>query len=413
MIERIAGTDLTGLKACILARRPCILTQLPEELQCLHELADFETLNAAADSVEVSAEPISADGRYGTGAAKQKLTFRALLKALQQGKQLYLTSQYGKDEEAILTEPLFSLKQTIRFPVSPKSAQGLVVSKINLWLGASKEGRSSGCHHDFHDNFYCLLSGSKTFRLFPPTNEMAERLNLQGQVVQRFDNGLVAYDECLCSDGMTQVAKAQITVDLREAQFAACRNAGMPYEEAEELFEEAVEHLLFCSVTAGVEEDDLEADTDDDNEIDQDSDSDREDGEFDADQDDSSSSGHEGSTAQGSFDNPPSFSTLRSEQVSALVDKYGETICLSRGEMLYLPASWFHEVISHSGAEDFHMAVNYWFYPPDDNKGGYKDTEVMQEMQRRTEQIYPSIQGVKKHKTDNFNAESDAYDACA
>lgn len=38
------------------------------------------------------------------------------------------------------------------------------------------------------------------------------------------------------------------------------------------------------------------------------------------------------------------------------------------GEMLYLPASWWHEVTSSSldnGKSNVHMAFNYWFYPPD------------------------------------------------
>ena len=35
------------------------------------------------------------------------------------------------------------------------------------------------------------------------------------------------------------------------------------------------------------------------------------------------------------------------------------------GEMLYLPAGWFHEVTSFSGERDnLHMALNYWMYPP-------------------------------------------------
>lgn len=43
---------------------------------------------------------------------------------------------------------------------------------------------------------------------------------------------------------------------------------------------------------------------------------------------------------------------------------------LSAGEMLYLPASWWHEVTSTSSGDakaggDLHMAFNYWFYPPD------------------------------------------------
>ena len=45
---------------------------------------------------------------------------------------------------------------------------------------------------------------------------------------------------------------------------------------------------------------------------------------------------------------------------------------INPGEMLYLPASWWHEVTSSSpdnSSSNIHMAFNYWFYPPD----GLKD----------------------------------------
>lgn len=45
---------------------------------------------------------------------------------------------------------------------------------------------------------------------------------------------------------------------------------------------------------------------------------------------------------------------------------------LRAGEMLYLPASWLHEVTSYSDADDQsgqsgHLALNYWVYPPDND----------------------------------------------
>jgi hypothetical protein len=42
-------------------------------------------------------------------------------------------------------------------------------------------------------------------------------------------------------------------------------------------------------------------------------------------------------------------------------------IHLKAGQMLYLPASWYHEVTSYSDPEEpsgLHMALNYWFHPP-------------------------------------------------
>jgi uncharacterized RmlC-like cupin family protein len=50
---------------------------------------------------------------------------------------------------------------------------------------------------------------------------------------------------------------------------------------------------------------------------------------------------------------------------------------ISAGEMLYIPAGWFHEVISENSVESSdllrakpegsrgHLAFNYWFHPPD------------------------------------------------
>lgn len=42
-------------------------------------------------------------------------------------------------------------------------------------------------------------------------------------------------------------------------------------------------------------------------------------------------------------------------------------IWLEPGDMLYLPAGWFHEVSSFNDKDNYHMAINYWFAPPDNN----------------------------------------------
>jgi len=61
---------------------------------------------------------------------------------------------------------------------------------------------------------------------------------------------------------------------------------------------------------------------------------------------------------------------------------------LSAGEMLYLPASWWHEVTSSSDPDTksrsgVHMAFNYWFYPPDaldSFEAPYSDTLVWEHL---------------------------------
>eukprot|EP00301_Raphidiophrys_heterophryoidea_P019209 c4177_g1_i1.p1 GENE.c4177_g1_i1~~c4177_g1_i1.p1 ORF type:complete len:149 (+),score=33.01 c4177_g1_i1:51-449(+) len=42
------------------------------------------------------------------------------------------------------------------------------------------------------------------------------------------------------------------------------------------------------------------------------------------------------------------------------------TVEIQAGQMLFLPAGWFHEVESCGNAEG-HLAFNYWFHPPDGN----------------------------------------------
>ena len=42
------------------------------------------------------------------------------------------------------------------------------------------------------------------------------------------------------------------------------------------------------------------------------------------------------------------------------------------GQMLYLPAGWFHEVSSFGNEkyddQGVHIAINYWFIPPNKNQ---------------------------------------------
>jgi hypothetical protein len=53
---------------------------------------------------------------------------------------------------------------------------------------------------------------------------------------------------------------------------------------------------------------------------------------------------------------PPNFVVEKNDKVKF------QTIEMSKGDLLYLPAGWFHEVSSHGG---LHIAFNYWMHPPD------------------------------------------------
>ena len=80
---------------------------------------------------------------------------------------------------------------------------------------------------------------------------------------------------------------------------------------------------------------------------------------------------------------PGSFSQidtkLPKKQLDASFPRFAEAVKLTcevrAGQMLYLPAGWFHEVTSFSDGKDasHHMALNFWFHPP--TKFGPESTE--------------------------------------
>lgn len=66
-----------------------------------------------------------------------------------------------ENEEAPPLDPLLPSPTDAlisEFPPQPELLGSLVLSQCNLWLGGCKDGKSSGLHHDFHDNLYVLVS---------------------------------------------------------------------------------------------------------------------------------------------------------------------------------------------------------------------------------------------------------------
>jgi hypothetical protein len=127
------------------------------------------------------------------------MRFGDFLKALESGDEnLYLTTQdlvVGLDDRpSIISPPVSQLLGD--FPLRPSLLPALVPQNMNLWMGRTQEGSSSGLHHDYHDNLCespagyddrvivactlwndlqadILLRGRKRFRLFSPAD--AER----------------------------------------------------------------------------------------------------------------------------------------------------------------------------------------------------------------------------------------------
>ena len=256
-------------------------------------------------------------------------------------------------------------------------------------------------------------------------------MKTRGKILKVHANGRInyvgehttAYGADLKADGAARAVRDKVLAEERlikaeQAVAEGKEGADKELEAAEEQLEAAMEALL-----------DIEMDNDDDDDGSYDYEANDESHDDDKDSEDHYSEDEEGKNDNGednaveeglvvdafSFalqqrllrtDRPPVFE--RSRRSRRLVDKtvkdpnnfstmaidptqiegtkrYPETTAFSasctvhEGDILYLPASWFHEVVSigrpssstgeddsrKGGGEGGHMALNYWFHPPD------------------------------------------------
>ena len=321
------------------------------------------------------------------------------------------------------------------FPLVPKIVGNLIPQNINLWMGNSHNstGASSGLHHDYHDNLYIVLRGTKKFRLYSPAD--TELMYTRGELERVHPNGRINYvNESTTAYGADPMSHASAEAakmkDIAEERLASAElavekghsGADDALEEAEALLEKAMEAILDAETGGGSDEDEeddddnveeefcLETATEEDgqkikmdwissvnNSTDDEEDDDDTDGSGDTEPtdecDNSSSIYGRRRIVDKTIKNPNNFSlidpsvlddeeNLRSNFPKILNAKAAFCEC-SVGDILYLPASWFHEVTSSSSSRDDernnsnasgivssnipkgHIAFNYWFHPPD------------------------------------------------
>lgn len=259
--------------------------------------------------------------------------------------------------ETLLQPPLTNVVHHGEFPIVPNQFEPLVTQQINLWMGCSAvteapdlkspsieslgkyvpRGNSSGLHHDHADNLYVLVEGIKRFTIYLPGD--AEQIYTVGNIKQVFANGLIDYqtDE-----------KAPFWRHLR-ADGAILSDWAEWRLELEDLSDKEKKYLENL-----VESDRPEPCLANDK--------------------------------QPKLD-PPSFSRIppilahldevEDPEVKKALEAFAEKefpgflllkkleIWLNPGEMLYLPAGWFHEVTSFGDSDKpQHVALNWWFVPP-------------------------------------------------
>lgn len=390
----IAEISPKGIRKLIQKRQPGVLRSIPKDLSALTAWSNLGHLRKIGGDAVVKVEPMDkARQQYGSGAERQEMRLDAFLDELEAGKHLYLTTQYegdgdegsgggneedddglyldniGGEEDDVDVRARFpgairSLLAHTDIPLVPASMSGLALSSMNLWLGQSRSGASSGLHHDFHDNLYILLKGRKRFILYPP--KAAAHLRPYGSVEKVYKNGLIVYtgeDEggVIRQDGLEELEALKYRVKaLERLKDKKVTKDKKERKKLEKEYEEAVEAMMEAAMDDEGGFDDFDGLGDD-----------AEGGDGSADEEEEAQD-HPRKRARLSSPDPPSepdsFSRIPADQLHAhlgLSSSDTTTVSVSAenkaalkaagaplivhleaGDALYLPASWWHEVTS-------------------------------------------------------------------
>ncbi|KAG2485492.1 hypothetical protein HYH03_015766 [Edaphochlamys debaryana] len=386
-------------------RKPALIRGHPTDMAWrASSLWTDDYLIAQAGSAELLVEVRGGPGEgYGKG-VKRRMSFAAFVRKLAAGDTgLYLTAQQmpaaHDGHRALMAEPLLSLAAAGDFPAAPCLAGHLVPQSMNLWMGSAPEGSSTGLHHDFHDNLYVLLRGTKRFRLYPPG--LHPRMATVGRAARMHPNGRIVYEGQgdVLADGSDAAEverwrrRSGAEAEVAEAEAAVGRGdkgAAARLAAAEEALEAALEAELSDALEDGLGEgeDDFDA-------LEGGSDGEEEDSEEDEEEEEpagrsrangKSGAGKGRANGEGPLlvedegSTPPSFCRVPigdpGVSDAAIARQFPDfpgrsaalEVVVRAGSMLYLPAGWFHEVTSFGpsgGPDSGHLAFNYWFHPPD------------------------------------------------
>lgn len=350
---------------------------------------------------------------FGTSMQRQPMQLKKLLDLLHDPAQdgtFYLTTQYeaeaddaastatdeGPGLDPVLPSPTHKLRDD--FPLHPRLLGDLVLQQCNLWMGSGTKQRSSGLHHDFHDNLYILLQGHKRFVLFPPSAH--EHLHIRGDLTHVHPNGLLVYDDApIRADGLDELDAAHWRVVARSKRASKKRRVEGGAHDSYAEAKDAWQQLRAERETEEAEEEEEEEDEDEALGVLDGGDAESEAGDMDE---------GEALLANLEGDEPPSFSLIKPYQLHAhfgiepgMQKPEGATstlapgpscpaplvVELKAGQMLYLPASWFHEVTSWASESGPHMAFNYWMHPPDGQSSAYADSDIWDTIRERVVEL--------------------------
>ena len=324
-------------------------------------------------TVRVEHKPFVRKGKapaFGRGVTRQHKFGQFLRTA---SPRTYLTTQAGEESEdgrpPLAEAPARELLRAGVIPARPRLAGRLVPHSVNVWLGFGSvmardaHGTSSGLHHDFHDNLYVLLRGRKRFRLYSPAD--AARMRTAGAISRVHSNGLINYAGTppTRADGAAAAVGGSGGAEWQARAAAAADRLKMASAEGDDdEMEAALEDALAADAAVGG--------------------ADPGDGRADPTVDPNLPRRRHRPLAFRKRRRAPlpyNFSMADPCRSRAEVRKRWPDLARARevtcdvlaGDVLYLPAGWFHEVTSFVAPaaghpkRDCHCAINYWFHPPD------------------------------------------------
>ena len=350
-VDRIGSQSVTPLqffKRYVVQRRPVVLTGGLPGVQTRWSAWTDEYLLANAGNADVRVEArASAVAAFGAH-AHQRMLFSEFLGRLRDGNELlYLTTEATQFDAhgrlSVVSPPLTHLLGDV--PLRPPVMGALLPAALNLWMGRSTHGASSGLHHDWHDNLYALLRGRKRFELYAPSE--TGKLYPHGKVEHVHPNGRIVYAGGMAcrpdgADARDVARVASLDVQLAEAELESAEASGQQkrIRRAEAVLDAAMEIQL-----------------DDANGEDAIGDDDAHEEPYSDDDEQGSPPPHFSRVDRSKLHDFPLFTTARCTAVE-----------LGPGDLLYLPCGWWHNVTSWSDAarkDSSHLAVNWWFHPPD------------------------------------------------
>lgn len=341
-----------------------VLNGIPPDVSQIEKWKDISYLDQKVGDHSVTVERrASAADSFGRG-NEISMSFTKFLQLVKEGDGMhYLTTQDVRANADGRPELMSPLMEGLRadFPLRPALAGNLVPQNVNLWMGNNAEGASSGLHHDYHDNLYVVLRGRKRFRLFSPRD--VDKMYTRGTLLTVHPNGRInyageettAYGADVRSDAAAAAARRKDEAEkrLQTAEIAAKEGAPGAQEELE-LAEEELELAMDAILDAEM--------------------GDAEDDESETGESDEHYDGDEPRLVDKTVKNPNNFSRVDADMLDDeeklkqqhphMLEASAAFCHVEAGSMLYLPASWFHEVTSY-GVAGGHLAMNYWFHPPD------------------------------------------------